>query len=339
MKNKILNIKNQRFIFRNLNSLLLVTGYWLLVTGFLNGCATIYNPATQKKELILIDTQAEVLLGRNMDVQVAQSFEVIKDAGPSERVNKIGRDIALVADRQDLKYVFRIVKNKEVNAFATPGGFIYLNTGLLDRVDDDELACVLAHEVGHIAARHIVKKLQTQIGYDILMSLAFGKGGAEEVQKAINITFNLVSLGYSRDDEYLADKLAVKYAYKAGYDPEAMIRFFKKLKELEKDKTVATPLFLRSHPYLDQRITRAGKEIAALKDTSSITSPLPGQVTKEEKVLPSMPVKEEGSAAKTSTKPQTASLFYGLSKKCPACGKTYPKSYQYCPKDGTKLTF
>ncbi|MCX5657535.1 MAG: M48 family metalloprotease, partial [Candidatus Omnitrophica bacterium] len=186
MKNKISNIKNKKFIINKPKHLLLVTSYWLLVTIFIGGCATIYNPATQKKELILIDTQAEVLLGRNMDVQVAQSFEVIKDAGPSERVNKIGRDIALVADRQDLKYIFKIVKDKEVNAFSTPGGFVYINTGLLDRVDDNELACVLAHEVGHIAARHIVKKLQTQIGYDILMSLAFGKGGAEEVQKAIS---------------------------------------------------------------------------------------------------------------------------------------------------------
>ena len=339
MKYQKSNIKNQRFVINKPKHLLRVTIYGLLITA-LSSCATIYNPATQKKELILIDTRAEVFLGRNIDSQVAQSYEIIKDVQTNERVNKIGRDIALVSDRQDLKYIFKVVKDKEVNAFATPGGFIYLNTGLIDRVDDDELACVIAHEVGHVAARHIVKKLQTQIGYDILMSLAFGKGGAEEVQKAINITFNLVSLGYSREDEYMADKLAVRYTSKAGYDPEAMIRLFKKLQELEKDKTIATPLFLRSHPYLAQRITQATKEISALRSTSLNNPPLPVQVKQEEKkTLPfSKPVKEEGSA-KTQTDTQTTSLFYGLYKKCPVCGKTYPKNYQYCPKDGTKLTF
>lgn len=284
---------------------------------FLYGCATIYNPATQQKELILIDTDTEVMLGRQVDFQISQNYTIIKGTKDNERVNIIGRKIAEVSDRQDLKYVFKIIKDKEVNAFCIPGGIVYVNTGLLEKVDDDELACVLGHEVGHIAARHIVKKIQAQLGYELLVSLALGRLGAQGVEKALDIVFNIIALGYSREDEFLADKLGIKYAYKAGYDPEAMVRFFKKLQELKKDKTIATPLFLRSHPYLEQRIERAEEEIALLKEKDRETiSPTPQSQTLIQQFSP---------------------VSSGKYKKCPSCNKIYPRNYEYCPEDGSKL--
>jgi predicted Zn-dependent protease len=336
-------MRSQKAKGKRQNILLLVTGYWLLVIGFLYGCATVYNPATQKEELILIDTSSEVFLGRNLDFRISQSYYVIRDPLVNERVNAIGQKIASVSDRQDLKYHFRIIKDKEINAFATPGGYIYVHTGLLDRVEDAELAAVLAHEVGHVAARHIVKKLQAQIGYDILVSFAFRKGGAEDLQKAIGITFDLISLGYSREDELFADKLGIKYVYKAGYSPQAMISMLKKLQALEKDKGIATPLFLRSHPYLAQRIKQAEKEIAALKDVSlNETSPLQ-QIPEKKTTQLISPAVSETPKPKESTPSlepdhtKSQSILYGLYKKCPQCGKTYPRHYQYCPKDGTRL--
>lgn len=301
------------------------------------GCATVYNPATEQKELILIDTNTEVLLGKQIDFQISQEYEIVRGTPENEKVNIIGRKIAEVSDRQDLKYIFKIIKNKEVNAFCTPGGYVYIHTGLLEKIDnDDELACVLAHEVGHIAARHIVKKIQAQLGYELLISLALGKVEAKEIEKALNIAFNIIALGYSRQDELLADKLGIKYVYKAGYNPEAMINLFKKLQELKKDKTIATPLFLRSHPYLEQRIEKAEEEIARLKginqsskagqDRALTTSPAP--------LFNSQPPL---SSFRSVSEPQSHYKESGLYKICPQCGKTYPRSYRYCPQDGSKL--
>ncbi|MCM8778782.1 MAG: M48 family metallopeptidase [Candidatus Omnitrophica bacterium] len=300
----------------------LVTGYcWMLATGFLSGCATVYNPATEQRELILIDTNTEILLGRQIDFQVSQNYRILRGSEENERVNLIGRKIAEVSDRQDVKYIFKIIKDKEVNAFCLPGGYVYIHTGLLEKVNDEELACVIGHEVGHIAARHIVKKIQAQLGYELLVSLALGKGGAKDIERALNITFNIIALGYSREDEFLADKLGIKYAYRAGYNPEAMISLFKKLQEFKKDREIATPLFLRSHPYLEQRIERAGEEIAKIK----------GRV--QQSSQDSFPYSAD--LYPKDNKQQITG--FGLYKICPQCGKRYPRTYGYCPEDGSKL--
>src|SRR3989338_8553884 len=225
----------------------------LFIAGSLSmsGCATVYNPATERKELIFITTPMEVALGKNAAMQVQQQYAFIKDQKEINRVTEIGESLAKVSDRTDLKYHFSVVQGKEINAFTMPGGYIYINSGLLEITNDDELACVIGHEIGHVAARHIAKKLQAQLGYDILMNVALQNASVRQMQQAVDVTFNLVELGYSREDELLADRLGAKYAYKAGYDPKAMITFLKKLKE--KDKTDMGPIFLRSHPYASQR--------------------------------------------------------------------------------------
>lgn len=228
----------------------------------LSGCATVYNEATQRKEVVLINTQQEISLGRNMDSQVRKKMKVLEDPEMQKRLNQIGIKVAAASDRQDLRYIFTIINDKELNAFAIPGGFIYVNNGLLQSANDDELACVLAHEIGHIAARHSVKKLETTMGYQILAGIAAGVSGQQALVTATDIAFNLGSLGYSRKDELLADKLAVKYARKAGYSPIGMATFLDKLKkEAEKKGELRIP-FLSSHPGLGSRIENIDKEIS-----------------------------------------------------------------------------
>ena len=146
----------------------------LFIAGSLSmsGCATVYNPATERKELIFITTPMEVALGKNAAMQVQQQYAFIKDPKEINRVTEIGERLAKVSDRTDLKYHFSVVQDKEINAFTMPGGYIYINSGLLEMTNDDELACVIGHEIGHVAARHIAKKLQVQLGYDILMNVA-----------------------------------------------------------------------------------------------------------------------------------------------------------------------
>lgn len=229
---------------------------------FLSGCTTIYNPATQKRETLLIDTQSEVALGRDMDKDAQRKLKMSRDPLLEGRLDKIGKAIASVSDRQDLTYTFRIAQDKELNAFAMPGGFIYVNTGLMDKASDDELACVLAHEIGHVAARHSVKRMQAALGYGIIMSIITGVSGQQEIGRATDLIFNIGSLGYSRQDELFSDKLAVKYAKKSGYDPYGMVSFFEKLKEEEKKRGGQRIPFLSSHPDLNQRIEKVKEEIA-----------------------------------------------------------------------------
>ncbi|MBI5144697.1 MAG: M48 family metalloprotease [Candidatus Omnitrophica bacterium] len=246
-----------------MRSRLRINNFLLIALLFLvAGCATIYNPATQRNELILIDTASEISLGRDMDRQMQRKIKVSADLQLQTRLNTIGYKLAASSDRQDLLYYFRVANDEELNAFALPGGFVYVNSGLMQRATDDELASVLAHEIGHIAARHSVKKLQAAMGYNILINLALGISGNASLGRAMDIVFNLVNLGYSRQDEFLADRLAVKYSKKAGFDPYGMVTFFKKLAEEQRRKGPSFRIvFLSSHPPIEERIKNVEKEI------------------------------------------------------------------------------
>jgi predicted Zn-dependent protease len=226
------------------------------------GCTTIYNPATQKKEFILIDSKEEMALGRDMDKQIKKELKIFSDPAQLYRLNSIGKRIALVSDRRDIPYQFAVIDDKELNAFAIPGGFVYVNRGLMETATDDELACVVGHEVGHIAARHSVKRLQTDMGYQLLASLALGMSNKQSLSQAVNTVYNLVALGYSRNDELLADRLGVVYAKRANFNPYAMISFLQKLKKTaEKKGNSFNLVFLSSHPPLQQRIKNIEKVI------------------------------------------------------------------------------
>jgi len=283
----------------------------LITFSFLtSGCATVYNPATEKKELVFITTPMEVALGQNTALQVAKQYAFIKDPQQINKVTEIGEKVAKVSDRTDLKYHFAVVDDKEINAFTVPGGYIYINSGLLEITNDDELACVIGHEIGHVAARHIAKKLQAQLGYSVLMNIALQNANVRQMQQAIDLTFNLATLGYSREDELLSDRLGAKYAYKAGYDPYAMITFLKKLQA--KDKSDMGPVFLRSHPYTSQRIQLMEKAMPSIisKAAADKTAPI-----------------EDNS----KDQPQTRVM-------CQKCRKIFPGTVNYCPYDGTKLS-
>ena len=251
---------------------LLFAIYFLLFT-FLIGCTTIYNPATGRKETFFINTATEVGIGKNVAREVLKKYKVLDDEETQKSVQAIGQKIAQSSDRQDLQYTFTALDSEKLNAFALPGGGVYIDKGLLNKLDKDELACVLAHEVGHIAARHAVKRIQGQIGYQLLMSIALyevskkDRKTAKRVSAGAGTIFGLIMLGYSREDELLADRLAIKYAQKAGYNPWGMVTSLRKLKEHTKEKKLWRPLVvLRSHPYLEDRIRTAEAEVGALPD-------------------------------------------------------------------------
>ena len=238
--------------------------FLFLILVFLSGCATTYNPATGRNEAIFISTPSEVSIGNGAAAQIAKQYTLSTNISDIQRLEKIGFKIANVSDRKDLEYKFYLVDDDKVNAFTIPGGHVYVFRGLYDLLTEDELAGVLAHEIGHVAARHIVKKLQASMGYQILSTiavLAYSSDKESRQKKAAYAgyagatAFNLVMLGYSREDEYEADMLTVKYTTLAGYPKKSMIDALLKLKAQEK-KGTPVPYIFRSHPYMDQRIIR-----------------------------------------------------------------------------------
>jgi predicted Zn-dependent protease len=169
------------------------------------------------------------------------------------------------------QYSFNVIEEKEINAVSLPGGFVYCFQGLVDTVaNDDELACVLAHEVGHIVAKHSIKKLQATMGYMLLRIAAIQIPQTQGLGQGIDLAFEEILLGYSREDELLADRLSVRYATEAGFDAKAMVSFLKKLRQIDLKKPPRPKGYARTHPYILDRI-RVVKppELIDVKNTSS----------------------------------------------------------------------
>ena len=140
-----------------------------------------------------------------------------------------------------------------MNALAIPGGHIFVYKGLLDKVNEPELAFVLAHEIGHICARHSLKKLGASLGFSILATTLLRSPDQVQAKQMVNQLYGLVAMGYSRSDELQADNLAFDYTLDAGYNPQAAISLFEKLNEASKGM-ISPPFYLSSHPHSDQRI-------------------------------------------------------------------------------------
>lgn len=243
----------------------------VLLAVTLSGCSALgtYNPATQRRELIFISTPEEITMGQQINRELMKQEKFSRNAAMVARVNRIGQKVALVSDRQDFEYHFYVIEKSDLNAFTVPGGIIYVYTGLLEKLTtDDEIAAVLAHEIGHCAARHTIKKYQAALGYNfvgdiVLNRLNLGSQVKQIASLSSEALSTLVFSAYSRSDEYQADQLGLKYLDLSGYDLNGMVKSFEVLeKEGEKG---STPLFLRSHPYITDRIKAVKEEILKMK--------------------------------------------------------------------------
>lgn len=228
----------------------------------LSGCSSEYNLVTKQQEQYYYSTDKEVAMGQAINRQVEKELKFSNDPLQQKRVEDIGKRIAAVSDRKEIDYYFQVLQDDTVNAVSLPGGYVYVNTGLLDKVsNDDELACVLAHEVGHIVARHAIKKLQAMQSYSILRLLVAIAPGTGEVGNAADVAFTQFMLGYSREDELLADQLGTRYAKRAGYNPRAMITFLTKLQDIDRRMPLQEKSYFKTHPYVPDRIRVVKQEI------------------------------------------------------------------------------
>ncbi|MBI1952882.1 MAG: M48 family metalloprotease [Candidatus Omnitrophica bacterium] len=242
-----------------------LTAYGLLL--FLTGCTTLYNPATGRKETLLPTSIEQILVGKMRMEMGLTSIRIGRvDAQQVTRVQEIGKAIAAVSDRKDVKYQFGVKEDSSINAFNVGGGVVYVHTGLLDKTDDEMLAAVLAHEVGHDAARHVVKHMQAAYGFVGLMKLAQVAGMKTQSAQLANFMFGLMMKGFGRQDELEADRLGVRYLHRSGHNPEALIRVFEMFqKEMPEGPLEKATVWNRTHPLNSDRIKQAKEEIAKLK--------------------------------------------------------------------------
>jgi len=261
-----ISINSQYVISHSAGFLRLIVFSFMLCAA---GCATVYNPATQRQEHILIDSAQEVQIGRGMAENIVkEGLSPLNDPARQLMVNRIGQRLVRVCDRQDIVYHFMILDSPDLNAFALPGGYVYVYSGLVDKVDESGLAAVLAHEIGHVAAKHSVKKMQSALGYELLAAVALAGFGsrspqiAQEFAGLSKTVFGLLSRGYGRQDELFADGLAVKYLRLAQYDPNGLVKV---LEILQKESGPGGRVFeiLSDHPRMDERIRKAKEAIVA----------------------------------------------------------------------------
>jgi predicted Zn-dependent protease len=248
-------------VFILLNLLLSVK--FVFILSFLMtmaGCTTEYNLATQKQETLIYSTDKEVQIGDAVAPKIEAEFKLLTDIDVNERVQGILDRIVAVCDRKDIVYVVKIFDDETLNAVSLPGGYVYVFRGILDKVEsDDQLAGVIAHEVGHITARHGVKRMQSAYAA-LALQVAAASGGAQAAAGA-NVALTSLFLEYSQQAEFEADKLGVKYLKKAGYDPRAMAGFLEVMQSA-KEKEPPNPFsYWKTHPNLSQRISVANQEV------------------------------------------------------------------------------
>jgi predicted Zn-dependent protease len=228
---------------------------------WLCGCTTEYNLATRQEETLMLGTEKEISLGDAIARQVENNFEINSDIDVNERTEGILLRLKEVCDRKELVYTVKVIEDEMINAVSLPGGYIYVFKGLLDKIkDDNQLAGVIAHEMGHITAKHAVKRLQSSYGYMALQALAISSGSSDLAQGTAAI-YTTMFYAFSQKDEFQADQLAVKYTQKAGYNPSAMIDVLKLLQEQERKVPYRPVSYFRTHPYINERIASLNKEI------------------------------------------------------------------------------
>jgi Peptidase family M48 len=211
---------------------------------------------------------SEIKMGKQYADQVDKSARFITDPVVDEYVNRIGQNIVKNSDCK-VPFTIKVIDSDEINAFALPGGFFYVNSGLILAADEEaELAGVMAHETAHVCAHHAAREMTrlnyAQLGMVPLMIFTgytwTGYGIYEAAQLAIPITF----LKFSRDFEAQADYLGIQYMYRAGYDPQGMINFFEKIEALEKRKPGMVAKAFADHPQTPDRILHSQEEIARI---------------------------------------------------------------------------
>ena len=209
--------------------------------------------------------EREIALGKGLAQEVERSAKLVDDPIVSEYVNRVGQNLVRNSDAK-VPFTIKVIDSDVVNAFALPGGFFYVNSGLLLRADSEaELAGVMSHEIAHVAARHGTKNATkgelAQLATIPLIMLGPGGWAGYGLYEGLQFAIPMGFLKFSRDAEREADYLGLEYMYKAGYDPNAFVTFFEKIEAEEKRQPGTVPKFFSTHPPTPDRVEAIQKEI------------------------------------------------------------------------------
>ena len=250
-----------------------------VVTWLVGGCAT--NPVSGTPDLVFMTEAKEIQLGQENDPRIRSQYGVYDNAALQAYVQQVGQRLAAKSHRPGLTYHFVVLDSSEVNAFALPGGYVYITRGLLAYINSEaELAAVLGHEIGHVTARHAVRQYTAATTTGVLGMIIGATTGIQGSQDLFNNTVgNAILSGYGRDHELEADRLGAEYIARVGYDPDAMIGvigILKNQEEFEKKRAAAENRAPRiyhgvfaTHPSADRRLQEVVGEAAKFKTLSA----------------------------------------------------------------------
>jgi predicted Zn-dependent protease len=223
---------------------------------------------TVGKGLDFYSLESEISLGKKLAQEVDRSAKFITDPVITEYVNRVGQNLVRNSDAR-VPFTIKVIDSDVVNAFALPGGFFYVNSGLILHADEEsELAGVMAHEIAHVCARHGTKQATksdiTQLAMIPAMIFIPYTWTGYAIYQGMNFLIPMTFLKFTRDEEREADYLGLQYMYKAGYDPNSFVAFFEKVEALEKKQPGTIPKVFATHPPTPDRIEAAQKEIATI---------------------------------------------------------------------------
>jgi predicted Zn-dependent protease len=207
--------------------------------------------------------EKEIALGKGLAMEVERQAKIVDDPVIAEYVNRLGQNLVRNSDAK-VPFTIKVIDTEEVNAFALPGGFFFVNSGLILKADTEaELAGVMSHEIAHVAARHGTRQAtRGEIAQLATIPLIFmGGWTGYGIRQAASVAIPIGYLSFSRGFESEADLLGLEYMYKSGYDPEAFVDFFEKIQSLEKKKPGTMAKVFSTHPMTEDRITVAQKNI------------------------------------------------------------------------------
>lgn len=212
--------------------------------------------------------EREMALGKQLAQEVERSARLVDDPVVTEYVNRVGQNLVRNSDAK-VPFTIKVIDSDAVNAFALPGGFFYVNSGLVLRADSEsELAGVMAHEIAHVAARHSTKRETkgqlTQLATIPLILLGPGGWAGYGIYQGLNFAIPLTFLKFSRGDENEADYLGLQYMYKTGYDPNSFVSFFEKIQAEEKRRPGTVPTVFSTHPPTADRVEKVQETIGTI---------------------------------------------------------------------------
>jgi predicted Zn-dependent protease len=226
----------------------------------------IGNRNVNKGNLNMISIEKEIALGKSLAQEVEKSVKLLNDPEINEYVNRVGQNLVRNSDAK-VPFTIKVVDSDEINAFALPGGFFYVNSGLVTAADEEsELAGVMAHEIAHVAARHGTEQYTkaTIAQYATIPLIFMGGGLGYGLYQAAGFLIPLKFLQFSRSAESEADYLGLEYMYKTGYDPTAFVSFFEKIQAQEKKKPGKLAVAFSTHPPTQDRIEKTEANISCV---------------------------------------------------------------------------